>query len=67
MKKTVMVVDDEEDIRTTLKSVLQGNGFKVITAVNGDDCLVKLKKTNKPTKNSAHKNTRIAMVNAARS
>jgi len=40
-----MVVDDEEDIRTTLKSVLQGNGFKVITAVNGDDCLVKLKKT----------------------
>ena len=45
MKKTVMVVDDESDIRATVKTVLEKNGYKVITAVNGDDCLKKLEKT----------------------
>jgi DNA-binding response OmpR family regulator len=44
MPKTIMVVDDEPDIRATVKTVLEKNGFKVITAVNGDDCLDKLKK-----------------------
>ena len=44
--KTIMIVDDEEDIRTTVKTVLEKNGYKVITAVNGDDCLMKLKKEN---------------------
>ena len=42
--KTIMVVDDEDDIRTTVKAILEKNGFKVITAVNADDCLKKLPK-----------------------
>jgi two-component system response regulator VicR len=43
-KKLIMVVDDEPDNITTVKSVLQNNGFNVISAVSGDDCLEKLKK-----------------------
>ncbi len=43
-EKVVMVVDDEDDIRYTVKTVLERNGFKVLTAINGDDCLEKLKK-----------------------
>jgi CheY-like chemotaxis protein len=42
MKKTIMVVDDEEDIRSTVKTILENEGFNVITAVNGDDCLKKV-------------------------
>jgi len=44
MAKKILVVDDEPDIRQTVKTVLEKNGFKVITAVNGDDGLVKWKK-----------------------
>ena len=40
--KVVMVVDDEEDNRETVKAILEPNGFKVITAIDGDDCLKKL-------------------------
>ncbi|MFH1409113.1 MAG: response regulator [Nanoarchaeota archaeon] len=42
MKKTIMVVDDEEDNRTTIKMVLEKNGYNVVLAINGDDCLRKL-------------------------
>ena len=45
--KTIMVVDDEPDIRESVEMILSKNGYKVITAVNGDDCLEKLK-TAKP-------------------
>ena len=44
MPKTIMVVDDEKDIRETVKTILEKNGYKVVTAVNGDDCLKKLPK-----------------------
>ena len=44
MPKTIMVVDDEADIRSTVKTILEREGYRVVTAVNGDDCLVKLKK-----------------------
>lgn len=44
MSKTIMVVDDEQDIRLTVKTILEKNGYKVITAESGDDCLEKLKK-----------------------
>lgn len=44
MVKTVMVVDDEPDIRESVKTILEKNGYKVITAVNGDDCMEKFKK-----------------------
>ncbi len=39
-----MIVDDEPDIRQTVKTVLGKNGYKVVTAVDGDDCLKKLPK-----------------------
>ena len=45
MVKTIMVVDDEEDNRTTVKEVLEKNGYEVITANTADDCLEKLKQT----------------------
>jgi len=45
MVKTIMVVDDEEDNRTTVKAVLEKNGYEVITANTADDCLEKLKQT----------------------
>lgn len=44
MVKKILVVDDEPDIRDTVKMVLEKNGFKVVTAVNGDDGLAKWKK-----------------------
>jgi len=44
MPKTIMIVDDEEDIRTTVKTILERNGYKVIEAVDGDQCLEKLAK-----------------------
>ncbi len=42
MKKTIMVVDDEADIRDTVKTVLKKEGYDVVVAVNADDCLKKL-------------------------
>jgi len=44
MTKTIMVVDDEPDVRLTIKKVLEKNKYKVIEASNGDDCLEKLQK-----------------------
>ena len=38
-----MVVDDEPDIRSTVKTILTKAGYKVLLAVNGDDCLRQLK------------------------
>lgn len=42
VKKIVMIVDDEEDLRKTTKNILEKNGYEVIEAVNGDDCLKKI-------------------------
>lgn len=44
MLKTIMVVDDEEDIRESVKTLLEANSYKVILAKNGDDCLKKIAK-----------------------
>ncbi len=35
--KTVLVIDDEPDIRTYLATLLQDNGYRVSTAENGED------------------------------
>ena len=40
-KKIIMVVDDEPDNVTTVKTVLEKEGYEVITAINGDDALKK--------------------------
>jgi len=42
-KKLVLAVDDEFDIRESVKLVLEDEGFEVVTAENGEDCLDKLK------------------------
>ena len=42
MKKTILIVDDEPDIRDSIKTILETNGYDVITAVDGDDCLKKV-------------------------
>ena len=39
-----MVVDDEEDIRSVVKAVLEDAGYKVTTASDGPNALKKLKK-----------------------
>ena len=44
MAKAIMIVDDEADIRSSVKTILEKEGYKVITAVDGDDCLKKLEK-----------------------
>ena len=43
-KGKVLVVDDEADNRQTVKTVLESEGYAVVTAVSGDDCLKKLEK-----------------------
>jgi len=41
--KIILVVDDEPDIRESVRMILEPNGYKVITAEDGDDCLKKIK------------------------
>ncbi|NPE26471.1 response regulator [Methanococcoides sp. SA1] len=41
--KKILVVDDEGDIRTTVKAILEKEGYDVSTAVSGDDALKKVK------------------------
>lgn len=43
MTKRILVVDDEKNIRTTVKYALEGDGHDVETAVNGEDALQKMK------------------------
>jgi DNA-binding response OmpR family regulator len=42
MKKKILVVDDEEDIRKSVKMILEVNGYEVLTAIDGDDLLNKI-------------------------
>lgn len=44
--KKILVVDDEKDIRVTVKDLLMDAGFHVETAENGRDMLKKLPKVN---------------------
>jgi len=37
MTKKILVVDDEPDVRNTVKTVLEKNGFEVISAISADD------------------------------
>ena len=39
---TIMLVDDEESIRATLSDVLSDEGFRVITAADGDSALAQI-------------------------
>jgi len=37
-----MIVDDEPDIRSSVKTILEKEGYKVVSATNADDALKKL-------------------------
>lgn len=39
MSKTILVVDDEKDIRTSLSGILEDEGYQVVTAASGLDAL----------------------------
>lgn len=43
MPKRIMIVDDEPHICEAVKITLEAEGFKVLTALNGPECLEKLK------------------------
>ena len=43
MQKKILIVDDELDVRESVRTILQANGYKVETAVDGDDCLQKVR------------------------
>lgn len=45
-KDKVMIVDDEADVCETIKSVLEKEGYKVVTASSGKECLKKIRKEN---------------------
>jgi len=44
-EKKIMVVDDEENLLELVSVILMEEGFDVITATNGKECLDKLKTT----------------------
>jgi DNA-binding response OmpR family regulator len=44
MEKRVMIVDDEPDILTSLKTVLEREEYDVICVTNGEECLKEIEK-----------------------
>ncbi len=45
MPKTILIVEDEEDLVTMVKFQFEVNGYQVITASNGIEGLAKLSQT----------------------
>ncbi|HSX39055.1 MAG TPA: response regulator [Candidatus Saccharimonadales bacterium] len=45
MPKTILIVEDEDSLRALLVEKLKSSGFSTIEAVDGQDCLEKLKTT----------------------
>jgi len=43
MPKKIMIVDDEPNICEAVKITLEAEGFKMLTALSGQECLDKLK------------------------
>jgi len=46
--ESILLVDDEEDIRDVLEISLSDSGYKVLTAENGDEALRVFKEANPP-------------------
>lgn len=46
-KKKIMIVDDEESLIELVRAIMEQEGYEVITAMNGEDAIDKLK-TAKP-------------------
>jgi CheY-like chemotaxis protein len=48
MAKKIMIVDDEENVLELIKAILEREGFEVIPAISGRECLDKLENGIKP-------------------
>ena len=44
--KTILVVDDTASVRTLLQDYLSGQGFRVVTAANGQDAIYEARRSN---------------------
>jgi CheY-like chemotaxis protein len=44
MKKKIMIVDDEENLVELVKAIFENEGYEVIPAYSGKECLEKLEK-----------------------
>ena len=42
MPKTILVVDDRRVMRTAISLILEGRGYQIVTAENGEDAIEKL-------------------------
>ena len=47
-RRTVVIVDDEQDIRDTLRDAFEDEGYAVATAANGEEALELLRQTGRP-------------------
>jgi CheY-like chemotaxis protein len=47
-RKKILIVEDDEEVRDTLKDVLEERGFEIIVAANGREGLLKLQKNSQP-------------------
>ncbi len=47
-RRSVLVVEDEEDIRAAVAEILEGEGFEVVIAANGREALDELKHMARP-------------------
>ena len=47
-KATILVIDDDDDIRAVLAMVLDEAGFRVVTAANGREALEHLREDSQP-------------------
>jgi CheY-like chemotaxis protein len=46
--RTVLVVDDESEVRALVAEILRGSGYRVITAADGDAAITLLERTQRP-------------------
>src|SRR2546425_12908689 len=46
--KTILVLDDEAEVRKLVAAMLTGNGYRVLTADNGDNAIKIFKKSKHP-------------------
>jgi DNA-binding NtrC family response regulator len=46
--RTILVLDDEADVRKMVAAMLTSNGYKVLTAENGDSAIKAFKKSKHP-------------------
>jgi DNA-binding NtrC family response regulator len=44
MEKKIMIVDDEQDVLFSLKTIFESQNFDVITVTNGKECLREIEK-----------------------